>query len=306
MESLQQLLGDGVSVSDFSRYAPKDKLILCYILANSMLFLYPGSWFQTAWSSDKIYFVRHFSNSTSPVLTFPYLSVAFQQAQITPLNHMQYHSHPAILALGIIFLEIATNAKFTRRSQEPTSWEQFNSDGMQALQQLQELELQIARDRSKRISRALIKAIRSCLILEPPSNFPCKVLSEEGPIRQYILSCIIQPLASDLCDGYQVSLDKLHKELMLEKHTEDLDQPAANKRSLPIVADVTLAKKTGMTTLPQLERRLARYNSFRALEPVVNLIETRELCLLGGKVGRDVRPEGDKLVVVSSIKTTNN
>lgn len=252
MESLQQLLGDGVSVSEFSNYTPKDKLILCYILANSMLLLYPGSWFQTAWSSDKIYFVRRFSNSTSPALMFPYLSVAFQQAQITPPNHMQYHSHPAILALGIIFLEIATNAKFTRRSQEPTSWEQFNSDGIQALQQLQELESQITRDSSKRISRALIKAIRSCLILEPPSNFPCKVLSEEGPIRQYILSCIIHPLASDLRDGYQVSLDKLHDELILDKHAEDLNQPAANKKSLS-TADVTLAEITGMAAPPQLE-----------------------------------------------------
>lgn len=249
MESLQQLLGDGVSVSDFSKYTPKDKLILCYVLANSMLFLYPGSWFQTAWSSDKIYFVRHFSNSPSPALAFPYLSVAFQQAENDSPNHMQYHSHPAILALGIIFLEIATNAKFTRRSQEPTSWEQFNSDGMQALQQLQELERQISRDRSKRISRALIKAIRSCLILEPPSNFPCKVLSEEGPIRQYILSCIIQPLASDLSDGYQVSLDQLHDDLMLEKHTEDRDQSGANERSLSTAADVTVAETTGMATL---------------------------------------------------------
>lgn len=291
MESLQQLLGDGVSVSDFSKYTPKDKLILCYILANSMLFLYPGSWFQTAWSSDKIYFVRRFSNSTSPALTFPYLSIAFQQAQINPPDHMQYHSHPAILALGIIFLEIATNAKFTRKSQEPTPWEQFNSDGMQALQQLQELERQISRDRSKRISRALIKAIRSCLILEPPSNFPCKVLSEEGPIRQYILSCIIQPLASDLSDGYQVSLDKLQDDLMLEKGLEDLDQSCANRRPLSTAADMTPAEITGMDVLPQSEHC---YNSLRAPEPAINLIETRELCLLGRKVDRDVRPEGDK------------
>ncbi|KAM0455083.1 hypothetical protein ACHAPV_007972 [Trichoderma viride] len=296
MESLQQLLGDGVSVSDFSKYTPKDKLILCFILANSMLFLYPGSWFQTAWSSDKIYFVRHFSNSTSPALAFPYLSVAFQQTENTPPNHMQYHSHPAILALGIIFLEIATNAKFTRRSQEPTSWEQFNSDGMQALQQLQELERQITRDRSKRISRALIKAIRSCLILEPPSNFPCKVLSEEGPIRQYMLSCIIQPLASDLSDGYQVSLDRLHGDLMLEKNTDILDQPGANRGLFSTAADVTTAKAktTGIVSLPQLKCRVTLYNHLPAPEPAINIIETRELCLLGGNVARDVRPEGDK------------
>ncbi|KKP05304.1 subtilase [Trichoderma harzianum] len=157
MESLQQLLGDGISVSDISKYTSKDKLILCYVLANSMLFLYPGSWFQTAWSSDKIYFVRAFGNSTAPALTFPYLSIVFQQIQSDPPNHMQYHSHPAILALGIIFLEIATSVKFTRRSHELTSWEQSNSDGVQALKQLQELEHRIARDRSKRISQPASK-----------------------------------------------------------------------------------------------------------------------------------------------------
>ncbi|UKZ73154.1 hypothetical protein TrVFT333_000795 [Trichoderma virens FT-333] len=254
MESLQQLLGDGVSVSDISKYTPKDKLILCYVLASSMLFLYPGFWLQTAWSSDKIYFVRRFSNSTSPSLTSPYLSVTIQHAQNNPPNHMQYHYHPTILALGIIFLEIATGVRFTRRSHEPTLWEQFNSDGMQALQKLQELEHQITRDRSKRISRALIKVIRSCLILDPPSNFPSKLLSEEGPIRQYILSCIIQPLASELSDGYNVCLDKLHDDLIPEKSVEDLEQLSVHPRPSSTAGDFTSVGITGivMTTSSNL------------------------------------------------------
>ncbi|KAF3074304.1 Major intracellular serine protease [Trichoderma lentiforme] len=226
MESLQQLLGDGVSVSDISKYKPKDKLILCYVLASSMLFLYPGSWFQTAWSSDKIYFARRFGNSTSSGFTFPYLSTTFQQVQNNPRNHMQYHYHPAILGLGIIFLEIATSVKFTRRSHEPTQWQQFNSDGVQALEQLQELERQMDRDHSKRIPRVLNQVIRSCLILDPPPNFPTKQLSEEGPIRQYILSCIVKPLESNLRDGYNVSLDnmKLAAEAWFEWHTDALNR----------------------------------------------------------------------------------
>ncbi|KAL5092194.1 hypothetical protein Trisim1_002079 [Trichoderma cf. simile WF8] len=270
MESLQQLLGDGVSVSDISKYTPKDKLILCYVLASSMLFLYPGSWFQTAWSSDKIYFVRRFGNSTSPAFTFPYLSTTFQQVQNDPPNHMQYHSHPAILALGIIFLEIATSVKFTRRSHEPTQWQQFNSDGIQALEQLQELERQITRDHSKRISRALIKVIRSCLILDPPPDFPTKQLSEEGPIRQYILSCIIQPLASDLRDGYKLCLEKLHDYVIPENGTENLDRP----------------DRPFSTT--------ENFTSATISEPASKLSETRELCLLGGGVGGEMRPGGDK------------
>jgi hypothetical protein len=43
MESLHQLLGDGIAFSEISKYTLRDKLVLCYTLANSMLFLYPGS-----------------------------------------------------------------------------------------------------------------------------------------------------------------------------------------------------------------------------------------------------------------------
>ncbi len=86
MESLNQLLGDGVAISDVAKYTPREKLTLCYILANSMLFLYPSSWFHSTWSSTKVYFVRRVHGSSqSPVpssaLTFPYLSVELQQAQ---------------------------------------------------------------------------------------------------------------------------------------------------------------------------------------------------------------------------------
>ncbi|KAI8298120.1 Subtilisin DY [Colletotrichum sp. SAR11_59] len=58
MESLQQLLEDGMSISRVSNYSDKEKLTLCYILANSMIFLYPGSWLRTAWNSNKVYFIR--------------------------------------------------------------------------------------------------------------------------------------------------------------------------------------------------------------------------------------------------------
>jgi hypothetical protein len=226
MESLHQLLGDGIVISDISKYTPREKLILCYILANSMLFLYPGSWFQRAWSSNEVYFIRRVSGSTSSVLTFPYLSVELQQAQKAPknpLDHEQYHDHPVILALGIIFLEIATGIRFTRRSCD-TQWKQCNSDGPQALEQLQAFEKQSSRDRSKRISHTLNNVIRSCLMLNPPPNLPSNELSKEGPIRQYILSCIVQPLASELRDGYKIRLDELRDALVPEKDVENLNE----------------------------------------------------------------------------------
>ena len=215
MESLDQLLGDGVAISDISKHSPRDKLILCYILANSLLCFYPGSWFQTQWSSSKIYF-----SSASSTLSFPYLAVELQQPQKgpeSPPHHMQYHLHPTILALGIIFLEIATGSRFARRSHEQVQWKQCNSDGRQAWQQLEDLEMQ---GKPKGISPALKNVIRSCLRLKPPPDFPSQNLLEEGPIRHYILSYIVQPLALELRDGHKVGLKELHDALVLEEDTD--------------------------------------------------------------------------------------
>jgi hypothetical protein len=258
MESLHQLLGDGIAISDISKYTPREKLVLCYTLANSMLFLYPGSWFQTAWSSNRVYFVRRVSSATSSVLTFPYLSVELRQAQKVsknPPHHMQCHSHPVILALGIIFLEIATGARFTRRSHDQEEWKQYNSDCQQAWQQLQELEKQSERDRSKRISPALKKAIRSCLKLAPPADLLSNTLSEEGPIRLYILSCIVQPLALELRDGYKVRLEELHDALVPEKDVENLNESgekrlgSTRRRPSSTARDLALATIRGMALL---------------------------------------------------------
>lgn len=225
MESLSQLLGDGVAVSDMDKCTPRERLELSYLLANSMLFFYPGSWFQAAWSSTKVYFVRRTkSTNQSPssallsVLTLPYLSVELQQAQQQklPKHKWQYHPHPAILALGIILLEIATGTRFIR-SQEAEVWEAVNKDGPKAWETFQALEKQSTRDRSKRISPALSRAIRSCLYVKPPPDLPGRGLAQEGLIRHYILSCVVQPLARELRDAHKVRLEEFDQIITPEK-----------------------------------------------------------------------------------------
>ncbi|KAL6399874.1 hypothetical protein AUP68_17283 [Ilyonectria robusta] len=223
MESLHQLLGDDAETSQIAKYTSRDQLLLCYGLANSMLYLYPGSWLQTAWSSNMVYFIRRVSDSTSTLLTFPYLAVEIQKphADAQNVDHMQYHAHPVILALGIMFLEIATGVRF-KRSPGLTSCEQWNTDGPEAFQLLKDLERQGRHSRSKRLPTALRDVIRACLILKPPSDFPSKTLLEEGPIRHYILSCIVHPLATELKVRHNVRLEELHDKLAPEV---DLDGP---------------------------------------------------------------------------------
>jgi hypothetical protein len=131
---------------------------------------------------------------------------------------MQSHIHPVILSLGIILLEIATGARF-RRSSMPGSWERCNADNIQALNLLEEKAEQGRKDRSKKIPTGLHNAILRCLKLEPPANFATNQLSKDGPIRQYILTCIIQPLADELIKGHGLRLEEVH-ELAPEKESE--------------------------------------------------------------------------------------
>lgn len=213
MDSLDELLRQGTLESKLSAYKSKEKTILCYILATSMLFLYPKTWIQAEWDSSKVYFSRHpdIRSNFSPLI-FPYLSTELQQLQEEPTtSHVTKpcHSHPALLYLGIIFLEIATGVKF-ERSQQQFQVDRINCNGKRAYQQLQDLNRQSHLYSSKRISPALKKAIHFCLKVDPPPTFASKYLQGDGPVRQYILSCIIRPLAEELEIGYKIKLEELH------------------------------------------------------------------------------------------------
>lgn len=217
MASLKKLLGDGVATTRLNHYSPKEKLILCYILANSMLFLYPGSWLHTAWDSNNLYFIcRTDTHASKPVeLAFPYLSAHVQEiGDVTsiPRDHMQCHSHPNILALGIVFLEIATGSIFERSNHKKEhAWERCNEDFLNARKCMESIE-----EGKTYVSPALREVIWACIDLKSPSHMPSNNLAEEGPIRQYLLSCIILPLALELRDGYEVSLEGLSRSLEME------------------------------------------------------------------------------------------
>jgi hypothetical protein len=235
MESLDQFLGDQLNRSYISQCNPREQLILCYILANSMLYLYPNSWFQTVWDSNMVYFIKRSNQSRSPVLGYPYLSVNLENRQ-TSKNEphpLQTHIHPAILALGVVFLEIATGTKFNRSEKEPP-WEQYNEDHARAKHLFNDIKRRQRQRRTGKISSSLTDAIGACLKLDTPSSSANNNLQEEGPIRHYILSCIVGPLAHELENGYGVSLHDLHKSLIpdQERDPDDIDDlQSLNRRS---------------------------------------------------------------------------
>ncbi|KAI9147009.1 Major intracellular serine protease [Paramyrothecium foliicola] len=293
MESLQQLLGrDGITISDVSKCTPEQKLMLCYVLANSLLFFYPGSWFRASWSSNDVYFIRRVGSAT-PAFTFPYVSVNVNEQPDSPRNYCQYHPHPVILDLGIIFLEIATGTRFIRRTHENELYKQRNSDGAQAIQQLNDLEARSSIDRSKRMSTALKQVIRSCLNPEPPPNFPSKGLSQEGPIRHYILSCIVGPIALELSHGHKISLDKLHNAIFEDIGLESLKQlgerpPEAIARRSSNATDATPNQVPPF----HLNRRDIEPDS--DIDGVQTRNRIREACLLGDGGDKEIPVDENK------------
>lgn len=230
MESLHQLLGDGPaapSAACLLRYNDKEKLTLAFILATSVLYLYPGVWLQTTscWSSDKVFFPRRANglHDGRPVtLTRPYLSMNLLQRPgntgANPSDICRYHFHPAVLALGIMLLEIATSTRFKvlcersnigggpkQDAQAAAACSNLNVDGGRALQVLDRLE----RDPPGRYSSSLCEAIRACLVLKPPANLPYHSLIEDGPLRFHVLSRVVAPLGTALEKGYGIPLDRL-------------------------------------------------------------------------------------------------
>lgn len=229
MDSLDQLLGESRTSSRLSSCHLRDQILLCYNLANSMLYLYRGRWDHTPWSSKEVCFVRPSQDSHSSILASPYLSVklkSIEDQESTP-SFGQVHKHPVILRLGIILLEIATGVRF-EESHELEQRTRINRDNCKAFDIFEDIQEQGRKDPTKRLPSGLCKAIGACLELKPTPIITVAQLTgkEEGPIRQYILSCIVGPLASDL-KSFGIILEEPHDHSSRGMHKENLYESSA-------------------------------------------------------------------------------
>jgi len=222
MESLHQLLGTGRGNPYISQCKPVERLVLLYILANSMLYLYPSPWLQMNCSSETVFFLPQSTASASPMLMSPYLSVDLSNTDAPGrrLERELVHRHPTLLALGILFLEIVTGTKF-ERSQDTTHWQRLNRDNREAHRILETLTKPNRGRFQQPISPTIPNVIRACLDLKPPSYFPSNKLTEDGPVRLYILTCLVLPLAYELQNGHMVDLSELHLAMTSSKQGED-------------------------------------------------------------------------------------
>ncbi|KAF1941676.1 subtilisin-like protein [Clathrospora elynae] len=227
MEPLCQLLGDGIQISYISKCNPREQLLLCYVLANSMLYLYPSSWFTFEWTSSTVYFVRRSRASTSPALAYPYVSVQLQDpgTSKSPPDRHRPHSHPAVLAFGIMFLEIVTGVRFMR-TQEGTRTEQYNEDNAKAWQIFKALEQKERRSRATQTPSGLREAIRACLKLELPAR-QAKISRVKAALRWFewhndALARITGLRNSKISDTQRVKIAILDSGIELSQDNKDL------------------------------------------------------------------------------------
>lgn len=258
MVSLHRLLKDDAStaVSQLSGYHSVDKLILSYILATSLLYLYPGTWLQSTWDSRKILFARTGGYSGQIDITSPYLAVQVEKvcAGSKPPPIWNYHLHPAVQALGIMLLELATETKFSAFCEdlkvEKIPKTSTNLQGLRAVQVLEEWEADGNHQDHKRIPSALRKAIRACLVLDSEA-VPNQSLLEEGPIRYYVLLRIVSPLAEALSTGFNIPLESLQRDNTLQtQNLESYNQSNRPTVVAPSMNQVASIGKTGMYSLP--------------------------------------------------------
>jgi hypothetical protein len=223
MLPLDHFLGDEIGVSDVSNWHPKEQTILCYILATSMLDLYPGSWALPFLSSHTVFFMLDCSRS--PRITFPYISVNLQsQNTVADSSQEPIQSNPAVLALGIILLEIITGKKFEKSAD--TSWNRS-----QALRELTNLQKQERNYKKRRVPTRLCEVLRACLQPAPPPTFPINDIRGERPTRHYILNCVVGPLAFELEQLFDVNLENLQSTLLPENEAHLAAKPDGLKGS---------------------------------------------------------------------------
>lgn len=208
-----------------STFEGKDKLILSFVLATSLLHLHSSHWLKKTWKNENICFLVDSKNGGVLNLRRPYLTsectpVALAQ-DAEPLYH--FHRYPNILALGIMLLEIARGTRLADEVEESElqdgRYATSKTNGLVALRVFDEWVKDSERSISKIIPSGLRSAIRACL--EPAKIPATNPPPSEEQIRQYIFANILAPLGTALSNIYLIPLESLHREMYNEKQPKD-------------------------------------------------------------------------------------
>ncbi|RSL41639.1 hypothetical protein CEP54_015753 [Fusarium duplospermum] len=219
--SLKDLLGsDGSNrVSLMSSIEGRDRLILSFVLATSLLHFVDGPWLQASLRSENICFLV--SNCSSlPDITKPYLTTSFTSLAQPPVPRdlNQPHQYPDILSLGILLLEIARGA--------PIDFEESQDRCVVALECRDKWVEACRKGSSRTIPDGLFRAISACVDpTESRYNVPDKKCPKDvavRKVRKYIFERILYPLEDALSTAYEIKSDRLYADIAQAKEARGI------------------------------------------------------------------------------------
>lgn len=174
----------------------KERRILAVIFAHSLLYLCDSNWLNREWDKTQISF---FSSAPDQLNLKPYLMAQFQALEEEhDGSEMQLHPSPAILALGILLLELQIWGTIeSRRISEDLTEDgsvNVNTNLLTAERVFQEADGEIFENYRK--------AVRACLdcdfLDEDEVNF-----NDEG-FRSLVYANIVAPLERELYQGWKM------------------------------------------------------------------------------------------------------
>ncbi|KAM0547324.1 hypothetical protein ACHAPJ_010460 [Fusarium lateritium] len=185
----------------------KDRLILSFVLATSLMHFYSRPWLQASLNSENICFLAsHYG--TVPDITKPYLTTnLFSEArEVVPRELNQPHRFPDILSLGIVLLEIARGALI--------DFEEPQDRCVVALKYMDKWARTCRTSRCKTVPDGLRQAIMACI---DPKELRGNALDRSSvrdlEVRTYIFERILYPLEEALLTAYEVQLNTLGSEI---------------------------------------------------------------------------------------------
>ncbi|KAI1453627.1 subtilase [Annulohypoxylon moriforme] len=219
-ESEFKSLKDLLQLNRDSRESPlssvegKDRLILSFVLATSLVHFVGGPWLQESLNSENICFLVSHSRLL-PDITKPYLTTRCSSLtkRKSPPGLNQPHRFPDILSLGIMLLEIARGA--------PIKFKEPQDRCVVALECMDKWARICRTGRSRTVPEGLLQAISACI---DPKEFRSNDLDKKNikdfEIRKYIFERILYPLEDALSTTYEIQLKTLHTDIARAKESD--------------------------------------------------------------------------------------
>ncbi|OJD30643.1 uncharacterized protein BKCO1_5800013 [Diplodia corticola] len=219
--TLDQLLRDETSRK------LKERRVLAVLLAHSLLHLSNDSWLKDEWDKTHISF---FSSAPDQLNLKPYLTTDFQAlAESNDGSGMQLHPSPAILALGIVLLELQIWATIESRRLP----EDLTDDGSVNVNTNLMTAERVFRDADDEIFENYRAAVRACLDCDFLDEHGVDVDFNDDGFRTLVYENIVAPLERELYQGWKMKPKDLLTPKMERSEPQTNPRPAATGKRQP-------------------------------------------------------------------------